>query len=406
MSEYDDLIFPYKAMVRRVTDGTRQADLLAILQAGGALDPAIFDERAPFFWSAEISNNQVDAMFTHMLPSTLSNFAADARAGVSFINSHRHNELPFGRSLAGSVVENGQRQRAIADFYTLPGLTLNGISTDELIAGMRSGIVADVSVGFHGGKMFCDVCRANYLSWDCPHITGMQYDVKDAGLVTATVSIDGARLSEVSAVYDGATPDAAIIKAQRMADAGELKPEAVRILEARYRMKFETKRSYPGASPGKEKTMNEFEQLVNQIREALGVDAKADLVKAVVDLQATGNDDETRAQLAGLEERAAKAEATVAELTPLAADGKQYRTDLVADALAEGVRAMGDKFDAETYGAILQTAPLTTIKRMRDDWRLTGDGRFQPGRQSQDKGDEAPKQPTAKRSEPAGLYKV
>jgi hypothetical protein len=43
------------------------------------------------------------------------------------------------------------------------------------------------------------------------------------------------------------------------------------------------------------------------------------------------------------------------------------------------VRALGDKFTPETYRAVLEVAPIVTIKRMRDDWKQLGDQRF-PGR--------------------------
>jgi len=165
-------LYSYPARVLRVDARARQDELLGLAKANSAYDPAIFEERTPFFWTAEISNDGVDAYYTRMLPSTLQNFTDAARAGISFLNSHRHNELPFGRSLDGRMVEGGNRQRVLADFFTLPGLNLNGVTTDDFIAGVRAGIVSDVSVGFHGGTHFCDVCQQNYMSWDCPHVAG------------------------------------------------------------------------------------------------------------------------------------------------------------------------------------------------------------------------------------------
>jgi hypothetical protein len=379
--ELSNQIFPYPAKVRRVDAQTRQADLLALAKERGALDPAIFEERPPFFWGAEISNDQIDAYYTHMLDSTLNNFAADARAGVSFLNSHRHMELPFGRSVDGQIETTEGRKRVVADFYTLPGLTLNGVSTDDLILGMRSGIVSDVSVGFFGGQHWCDICKTNYLSWDCMHIAGMKYEVKDRGLIIATVGIDNARLSETSAAYDGATPDATIIKAQRMAESGDLKPEAVRALEARYRVKLPTKRSFAGASVPERKKAMEFEQIVNQVREALGVGNDVDLPGAILTTQAE------LTRLRPLEQKLQDADKRIATLEPQAADGAQYRSDLVTEALAEGVRAYGDKFDAETYTNMLKAAPLATIKRMKTDWQTIGDQRLPQGRQTKDEGD-------------------
>ena len=400
----DELIYSYTAKVRRQLLDARRVDLLAALQALDIFDPAILEDRQPFFWGAEISNDGLDAHYTHMMPGTLRNFAADSRRGVAFLNSHRHEELPLGRSLDGRVTDNGERISVLADFYTLPGLTLNEISTDNFIAGVRSGIISDVSVGFYGGLWTCDICGGNYLSdSSCPHIAGMRYETVEGDTVRnvlATVAIDNANLAEVSAVFDGATPDATIIKARDMAANGELKLEAARALEARYRTRFEVKRSFAGAdAPERTETMD-FEKLVNDIRAALSVAPEADLVGVVTGLTAEVE------QLRSAGEQVAALQAQVAELAPRAADGQQYRADLMADALAEGVRALGDKFDAEIYGNMLETAPLATIKRMRDDWRSQGDERFQPGRKSVNQGEDAPvngKQPVA---EPAGLYRA
>jgi len=67
-------------------------------------------------------------------------------------------------------------------------------------------------------------------------------------------------------------------------------------------------------------------------------------------------------------------------LRSLADDGRAYRADLVAEALAEGVRAYGAGFAEETYERMLKDAPLDVIKRMRDDWRTIGDQRLPGGR--------------------------
>lgn len=378
-------VFAYPAKVRRIEVQARQASLLALAKASSAYDPAIFDERTPFFWAAEISNDQVDAYYTHMLPSTLRNFADGARAGVAFLNSHRHHEFPLGRSLDGRLVEEGDRQRVLADFFTMPGLNLNGVTTDDFIAGVRAGIVADVSVGFHGGQHWCDICRQNYLSWDCPHLAGMKYEVQGSeGLVVCTVGIDNARLSEVSGVYDGATPDATIVKARQMAEAGDLKPEAAAALAARYRTAFVVPRRFAGMDLQERKQDVELEQLVNQLREVLGVDAKGDVVSAVLALQGEVE------RLRTVEPQLTEAQQRIKELEPQADAGRAYREDLISEALAEGVRAYGEKFNQATYEAALRNASLDLIKQMRSDWQAVGNARFAGGRQTTDGKEQAP----------------
>ena len=369
----DELIYPYHAKVVAVRDMAAMLDMLK----GKMHDPAMLENMTPFFWSAEISNGNVDSYFTHMLPSTLTNFANDATAGVSFQNSHRHNELPFGRSLRGMY----EQDNVVADFYTIPGLNLNGVSTDDFITGVKTGIISDVSVGFYGGQMWCDVCKMDYRSWDCPHVAGMKYDIQGGGQVTATVGVDNARLAEVSAVFDGSTPDATILKATRMIEAGELKPDAVRMLEARYRMSFATKRSFAGVDLQGGKKL-ELEKVFAQLREVLALPADGDAVATVASLVAER--DRLAAEHKTATTDAETLRAQVAELKPQAADGAQYRTDLIAEALGEGVRAYGDKFAKETYETLLRSVPLDIVKQMKADWATLGNSRFQGGRQTVD----------------------
>lgn len=369
----DELIYPYHAKVVAVRDMAAMLDMLK----GKMHDPAMLENMTPFFWSAEISNGNVDSYFTHMLPTTLTNFANDATAGVSFLNSHRHNELPLGRSLRG-VYEG---DRVVADFYTMPGLNLNGVTTDDFITGVKTGLLSDVSVGFTSGQMWCDVCKMDYRSWDCPHVAGMKYDIQGGGQVVATVGVDNARLAEVSAVFDGATPDATILKATRMIELGELKPDAVRMLEARYRMSFATKRSFAGVDLQGGKKL-ELEKVFAQLREVLALPADGDAVATVASLVAERDRLATEHKTATTEAETLRAK--VAELEPQAKDGAQYRTDLITEALGEGVRAYGDKFAKETYETLLRTSPLAIIKQMKADWAILASERFKGGRQTVD----------------------
>lgn len=404
MSELVDTIFPYPARVLRVDVEARQVDLLALAKDSRAFDPAVFDERKPFFWSAQISNSNVDAYFTRMLPSTLMNFANDAKAGISFLNSHRHGELPFGRSLDGQMVDNGGNQQVLADFFTLPGLNINGINTTDFIDSVRAGVVSDISVGFYGGTKTCDICQRSF--WECPHIPGMTYETKGSANVVrqqlATFAIDGARLAEVSAVYDGATPDATILKAQRMNEAGKLKAGEARALEARYhRTLFDNKRSFAGVSvPERKSKQMDFEKQVEQIRSILGVDESTDVAGVVM----TTNTELLR--LRPLETEVATLQERVKSLEPLAKDGERYRNDLVTAALGEGVRALGEKFDKKVHEEMLRAGSIDLVIQMKDAWSAIGNARFTGGRQSTDEGEQAPGSKTKRESYvPAAAYR-
>lgn len=406
---------------RVLTLGPGDVDrLTALVRDRHAFDPTILDERSPFFWPAEISSNRLDAYYTRMAPSSLRNYAADAADGVSFQNSHRHDELGFGRSLTGKYEETTELARVLSEFYTVPGLRLNGVSTDDFILGVRSGLLKDVSIGFYDAFFRCSICAQSIWSWDCPHIPGVKYpQVNKQGDVVgdelAFVWVENARLSEVSAVYDGATPGAAILKAEQEAEGGRLRPEVAGLLEARYRIKLPgAGRHWSGATTSgatrREGEMPEQEVVVtppageqaadyetrmraaqdfeDRVRAALGITAAVSEIETIqalrADAEAAGGLRSEVARLAPFEPRALDAERQLDALRPLADDGRQYRADVIAEALGEGVRAYGQGFASDTYRAVLEAAPLATVKRMRDDWRTMGDKLFAGGRQTQD----------------------
>lgn len=351
----EDLILSHTARLVPVSL-TREA-LLEIMKARDTFDPVDLEKYPLYFFRAEISNDLLDSHFTHMSESTLKNYAADATRGVAFLKGHDWRSLPVGYSLTG-LYEVGQKTRVVSDFYTFEGLP----DTNDLIARMKMGLVRDVSVGFHGGRAICDLCGADF--WDCRHYPGLKYEEKEGDTVRtrlATFTIEDANLSEVSGVFDGSTPEAMILKAQRHAQAGILTAEQVGILEQRYRIALPASKRFASVevAPKEKSKMNE--EQVTKIRTILNVASEEEIIQGVEGLQRQ-----------------------LAELAPLAEEGRQYRSDLVKEALAEGVRAQGNDFDAKTYEDTLNRSPLSTIKRMRDDWKKIADGVLTGGRTSVD----------------------
>ena len=242
------MIFPAHV---RVGAGTDDSETLLALAKSVAPDPTIFDEHDPFFWSAEISSNRLDSYFTRMAPSTLQNFADDANTGVAFLTGHDTRRLPLGRSMQGVFTrKNGEgNSRVDASFYTLKGMNTNGVSTDDFVMGVRSGVISDVSVGFHGGQFICNICGRDMMDWSdwdnmCMHIPGVEYELTNKkGEPTGKrqlciADIENSRLSEVSGVYDGATPGASITKAIQLAEGGRLQPELAHRIESHYGNRF------------------------------------------------------------------------------------------------------------------------------------------------------------------------
>lgn len=349
-----DGIFGHPARIAKLDDELKAAVLGRV---SGVTESEVF------MFPAVVSTDRLDAYFTRMDESSLRNYADDLAAGVALQNSHRHMELPFGRSVFGEF--SGQATTGV--FYTVRDLNLNGVNTNDLIRGIETGILSDVSIGFSGGKFECSICKRELWSTDCLHVPGLTYDG-----VTAFVWVRGARLAETSVVYDGATPGAAIIKARMESEAGRLRPDAADVIEQRYRIKLPDSRAvWSVQQEGKV-------DIEVRLREVLGLAEEVDLVEAVTS---------ERAAMTETQERIRSLQAKISELEPQARDGQQYRDDLINAALVEGVRAVGSEFAQDTYREVMKSAPLDVIKRMRDDWKAIADKVFVAGRASQDKAD-------------------
>lgn len=361
---------------------------------------AIPGDIEPFFWAAEISSDRLDAYYTHMAESTLRNFANDAAAGVSFLDSHNARNLGYGQSLTGRFEVDGDVSRVVSDFYTVPGIRFrNGPtyeSTDDFIRAVTAKLVRDVSVGFYGGDMICDICGNSFYDWwGCDHWPGQEYAISDRGeeTITATFAIEDANLAEVSGVYDGATPQAQIIqRAQALADAGRLQMDVAQKLERQYRIKLITGRNWPGVEKLNERSKPMPDE--NETTAQMQLDQFGEIRALLGEANATGDNPVEKVRWLVAEN---------ARLAPLADQGNQYREDLVADALAEGVRAMGEAFPSETYQNMFRSATLDHIKQLRDTWRKQGNERLGGGRKTVDTEENNAPQPA--RLVPKAAYK-
>lgn len=391
----------------RVPSEARLSSLLDIVKRTHAYDPAIFQEegRSPFFFPAVITNNQLDTFYTRMGESSLRNYTEDAKAGVSFQNSHRR-DLGFGRTVTAEY--DTQARSVKAWFYTVPGLLLNDVSTDDLIGGIRSGLVKSVSIGFMGGRYVCSACGNDmFKRWaDCSHYPGQIIKLVDSKgnetgrteVVTAT--IEDARLGEVSAGFKNSTPGAVISKAIRLVEMGLESPERLVTLE----------RGFRTASPTNARRLFSVPQIQGDRNMDDNKPPTPEPPSTVVPPTPQGEPPPAQQGAAGrtpvtlavlLEEVGAPAEVRLLQeagqrawltgefsrLRGLADDGAAYRSDLTEQALNQGRRAFGDKFAEERYTAIMARSDVDAIKQFRDDWKSAADAQFPAGRQVRDKED-------------------
>lgn len=394
------------------TNGLELVNEAAVLEAirSNAMDPSIFDEHPPYVWAAEISSNRNDYYYTRMdVETTLRNYAEDAIAGVSFLNSHVQDESAIGYSFASILVQdsNDNLARVYGAFYTIPDLQLERLNTDSVIKQFRSGLARDVSVGFKRGENFmmrCSVCGFDmYRSWDCDHFQGVRTKVWDdekeefREVVPIAVVVDG-RLGEVSKVYDGATPKAMIEKAIDFAKRGLIKPDFIRHIEAQYRMTLPGKQTQV---PGIEKPAENAERQTNtdkEIEEMANGDnpttnpSLTQVRSTCISLNLVEKEDEISSVPEGLR----RISAEVTTLRAVKNEHDAFIASEVKDAITEGVRAYGDKFDKNLYegtdkNGILYRLSLTELRKMRLEWQTKADEELGAGngRRSTEDGEEA-----------------
>lgn len=387
-------------------------ELLAIARER-APDGTIFDSVDPFFWQVRASSNRLDFYDTRMRAGTgktLDNFARALAEGVSYQDSHNTYKNGWGQSLTGRVVVTDETDPEInekitevwGELFTIPGLTLANQSTDSMIAAIRSGIWRDVSVGFYATDIECSICGKQSFQWwkedGCQHIPGYTYTFKDQD-ARAFAWINDGELVELSQVYKGATPSAAVLKAEQMSDAGMLSDGERNFIERRHGVRLvEPTRTYALGlvTQGKEQDMDEQEQKLTDgtrasIVEALkwgaerklfDFDAENDPIGESVHRAVRAAQDaidravEAEAAVERLTGERDEAKARIAELEPQANDGKRYREDLIADTLTEGARAFGKDFREDMYRALLEAASIDQIRGMKEDFTRQGDAVF------------------------------
>lgn len=417
-------------------------DTLMKLARKAAPDPSIFEAegRAPYFSAAEISSGRLDSYFTRMAKSSLKNYAKDADRGVAVLPGHDHSALPYGYSLRGQYFEpsadDPESGRVVAHAYMIPGLTLSGYNTTDVIDSIKAGIVRDVSIGFHGGEYICSICGKDMLrDWSCWHWPGMEYSTvegydpqtgkpeRSEDKVLCTATVENAGLSEFSHVYDGATPNAMILRAQFAITERLIKPEVVAALERRYRCRLpQVTRSFggvdvqpqaaerkAGAMPpeASNTTTTQPTPQVEPARQAptptpLPTSDPVFAVRSILDAAQVLPDEQDLAA------RVRHLVAENARLSPLAADGTTLRTKLIAATLEQGVRAFGAEFKKDDAERDLKLLSIADIEARQRVYSQIADKVIPAGRSSTEPDQPAPDalnaQPQARVMRPAWAY--
>jgi len=177
-----------------------------------------------------LCNDQWDRHYERLSPEVLERLA-ETLPGKAVLVGHNRAGEPVGRFYRAEVkVDPGNGWRWLqADWYT-PVTPAN----EHLRAGIDSGVLSYVSIGFRWDRLVCDLCGRDYMDGGaCPHVLGRTYPAgefagrnvkltEDGNMAICTATYMGdAEAQEGSLVYLGAQYDAAVVKAHSMKRAVE-----------------------------------------------------------------------------------------------------------------------------------------------------------------------------------------
>jgi hypothetical protein len=301
-----------------------------------------------------IGNGLITSRFQRVAPELLRVFGENANAGVSLLIDHSWANLgtytvPYGRTFGAAVRKSvggeavGESEALYAYHYIIRGMTAFGLSTDDLIKGIESGVMFDTSIGFRGRPM-CSIC--NTAIWECAHIPGKTYDGKTCEIHWHSPG----KLMENSIVFDGAYPGAGILSA-----AGENREKASPFIPV-----DDLKSLSPDSDIFCTYSASHGIQVFTKSKPAIEVVSINTQKEGVKRVELTEKFEAAVKELLKVE---AVDEAALDRVAGLAKDGIAYHEALDAQVLEMGVRAEGNDFAKEFYEGLLKSPTFTVAQK-------------------------------------------
>lgn len=350
-----------------------------------------------YLFSGICSNDRLDSYMTKMDPETsLRNYTADLKNGVSLLPNHDVTQSPFGRSYDATLENN----EVDSYWYIVRDLVLNGENTNDTIRAIQTGIKKDLSIGFGGEEMYykCSSCGRDMWDWECSHFPGME----DENGIRTFVWVMNAKLREVSVVYKGATPGAFISKARQYAEQGELSSNIIHKLENAYSIRLDDGKGRSFYMPKNQNENKEDESMANTARNSLLDDIRAavrenKVEKAVIyDILAEEGDPFRQPEDIALRNELGKdysSTLAIRQLKKEAQQGRRYLADVIDSAVQARIKAQGDTFNADSYRSMLSmSGDIDHIKEEIQSYERLAKEKFTPGRQTEPENPE-PKEP-------------
>jgi hypothetical protein len=388
-----------------------------------------FSAEEVFVFSGKSAGDMIiENRFIQLSKELLETFIMNAKEGVSWLLNHSWASWSepvtiFGRTFDGRLEQSNAKDETVAMFldkYIPRSETLkNGRSANSVIEDIENGVLFDTSIGWGSSKMVCSICNMDYYGGECNHLRGRIYEDADGNRkLCYIVAKNPGYLMEESGVFDGAYKGAGI----SMCSAGdefetpqgkfviveelkELPPNTnvfgsyseksgilTYIKKSDHKKVFavpEKPESKGGESKLNEKVLKMFEAFDVEFKECETKieDAIAQLAEkyaAIPEVEPKEDQVQSYMTQEQAKEKLGK-ELTADAVLKLAVEGQNYHSKVSDDALAMGVRAMGNDFPKETWERTFATMETSAIIDIMKTWETQANGSIPAGRTSNPK---------------------
>lgn len=352
--------------------------------------------------------------------------------------------IPYGKVFDGRIVEStkeNQTMELYLDKYIVrDDDSVDGISNNALIKRIETGVLSDTSISFSTDIMKCSICSENYYSNKCRHWKGNKYEMGDGTQKTCFVTAmppsiilpyNNNALFEESIVWDGAYPGAMVTQSKHgdivetptgkfsIVDGKEELPEntplfghyhngniVTMVKKSDHKKPFNLGGIENEKLKGSDKKMNEK---LKKMFSVFGLEVTEDNFDDMNVLEAMAEKWDTTVQVIkdsveplklaeGVLSTTEYLGIPLSEITKklgegvsgdvlmkLAKEGQEYHKTLSDEAIAMGVRAMGNNFPKETWEKSFSNMDTKSIKDIMATWELQAKDGISSGRLSDPK---------------------
>ena len=378
----------------------------------------------------------IPGRYMNLSPEILKIMLDDAQKGVSFMLNHNWSNwggiqaVPFGKVFDGRIENSNDEGETVSmhlDKYIVrDDEVVDGVSANALIKKIETGVLSDTSIGWGTDTMVCSICGMNYYSRDCSHWRGRTYELSGGTKKVCTVTAmppsiiipnNNNALFEESIVWDGAYPGAVVTQAKhgdvietpsglfKVVDDKEELPERtlfhgyyhngdiVTMIKKSDKKKVFAVTDSLKTADSTEKGGENMDERTKHVLAALDIKYKEDGTELTDTLNQlaekwqslndkfNAKDNNSYMTQEEVSEKLGK-ELSADEVLKLAKEGIDYHKKISDEALAMGVRAMGNDFPKDTWEKTFSTMSTKDILNITATWETQAEAKIPAGRKT------------------------